>query len=351
MELPRGKEITAQLWPREGTVSEEMALLADLASTFAEREVAPHLEGLEAGQVEALKKLERGLIESGLLALTFPEERGGAGASTIDAARCIHAVSHTCAGVGTLLAGHLAAAVAGSWSKAPADVLWSLATTGSVSTQKKGKGTTAEGTVRAVPGAAIASVLVVPTKEGQWVAVETDAPGVTVQPWDQALGLGAAALADVSLCDAKAHVLKGAETDPFAAFFTLLAAACLGLAADAIERALDYAGERYQGGKIIINHAAIQDMIAEPAGAVWAARALVHSRGGKDGHSAKIFSAMAVRAAVKAADSAVQVHGGYGYMADYRVESLLRDARTLETALVAPERALREWLQNAAFGA
>lgn len=355
MELPSGKEIATRLWPRDPSVSEETALLVDLASTFAEREVAPVLEELEAGNVEALRGLKKGLADSGLLALMLPEEKGGAGASIIDAARCVHAISQVSAGAGTLLAGHLAATTAGSWSEAPENVLWSLATTGLATVAKVTKGRKAKsikisGAWRAVPGAAIASVLVVPSADGDWFAVEMDAAGVGIRPWEGALGLGGAGLADVNLTNAAAIPLEGGETDPAAGFHTLLAAVSLGLAADAMERALDYAGERYQGGKIIIHHAAIQEMIAEPAAAIWAARSMVHASGQINCESAKVVSSMAVRAAVKAADNAVQVHGGYGYMADYRVEALLRDARTLETALVAPERALRSWLVSAIEG-
>lgn len=354
MDLPSGKEIAAKLRSRT-SLSEDTALLVDLTRTFAEREVAPLLEALECSGGKPTSTLVEGLRSSGLLALTLPEEKEGAGLDTRDAARCVEALSRVSAGIGTLLAAHLAAIGAGANSDFGTGVLWSLGAEepSAVSQAKKGKKgreVKVTGTWSSVPGAAVAAVMVVPSPGGGWLAVKLEADEADVAPWQGALGLNGAGLAKVSLRDAPAVRLEDTQTDPVAVLQIMLAAVSVGLASDATERALSYANERYQGGKIIIGHSVIQDMIAEPAASTLAARSILYDGSVEEHASPKVVAALAVRAAVHAADGAVQVHGGYGYMADYRVEALLRDARTLETALIAPEKAVRDWLVNAIEG-
>ncbi len=112
-----------------------------------------------------------------------------------------------------------------------------------------------------------------------------------------------------------------------------IAAQALGIASGAFELALNYSKERKTFGKEICNHQAIQFKLADMATLVEAARLLcVKSAWQKDrgldystsGAMAKLFAS---KAAMDIAVEAVQIHGGYGYVKQYHVERLMRDAK------------------------
>ena len=111
----------------------------------------------------------------------------------------------------------------------------------------------------------------------------------------------------------------------------LVTALLAGMAEELAQRAAAYAVGRRQGGKMISEHDAVQQLVGPTAFAVRSLRAMAldalsrQTRG--DGGSAA-FAVQTVRAA---ALDAIQTLGGYGYMEDYRVERYLRDANTLET--------------------
>ena len=112
-----------------------------------------------------------------------------------------------------------------------------------------------------------------------------------------------------------------------------IAAQALGIAAGAYERSVNYANERKSFGKPIINHQAIQFKLADMATNVEASRMLVYKAAlNKDaGKEYTISSAMAKVFASETAmwvtTEAVQIHGGYGYVKEYHVERLMRDAK------------------------
>lgn len=112
-----------------------------------------------------------------------------------------------------------------------------------------------------------------------------------------------------------------------------IACQALGIARAALERSVDYAKERKQFGKTIASFGAIQDKIATMATKVDAARLLIY-RAAKLKDEGKRFSKEAAMAKVFASQSAmenatecVQIFGGYGYMQEYGVERLMRDAK------------------------
>ena len=115
-----------------------------------------------------------------------------------------------------------------------------------------------------------------------------------------------------------------------------IASQALGIAQAALDESLKYAKEREQFGRPIGKFQAIQWMIADMATEIQAARFLVYKAAWtKD--NAKRYSAEAARAklyasdtAVKATRSAIQVHGGYGFINDYPLERLYRDAKITE---------------------
>jgi alkylation response protein AidB-like acyl-CoA dehydrogenase len=114
---------------------------------------------------------------------------------------------------------------------------------------------------------------------------------------------------------------------------TGIAAQALGIAEGAYERALKYAKERKAFGTEIINHQAIAFKIADMATRIEAARNLVYKAAwlkdnnlpcGTESSMAKLYAA---DVAMWVTTEAVQVHGGYGYVKEYHVERLMREAK------------------------
>jgi alkylation response protein AidB-like acyl-CoA dehydrogenase len=113
-----------------------------------------------------------------------------------------------------------------------------------------------------------------------------------------------------------------------------VAAQALGIAAGALEEAIKYSRERRQFGKPISSFQAIQFMLADMATKVEAARALVYQAARYIDSGAKDISKISAMAKVYASDvamevttDAVQIFGGYGYMKEYPVEKMMRDAK------------------------
>jgi alkylation response protein AidB-like acyl-CoA dehydrogenase len=112
-----------------------------------------------------------------------------------------------------------------------------------------------------------------------------------------------------------------------------IAAQALGIAAGALELASAYAKERKAFGKVIANHQAIAFKLADMATEIEAARLLVYKSAcdkdaGKDyGLSSAMAKLYASKVAMEQTVEAVQVHGGYGFVKEYHVERLMRDAK------------------------
>jgi alkylation response protein AidB-like acyl-CoA dehydrogenase len=132
----------------------------------------------------------------------------------------------------------------------------------------------------------------------------------------------------------------GAEGDGFKVAMSALdngrislAAGCVGIAQGCLDACLRYASERQQFGKPIASHQLVQELIADIAVETDAARLLtwraatLADAGVRHTLESSIAKYYASEAAVRAANAAVQVHGGYGYIDEYPVGKYLRDAR------------------------
>ncbi|MEV0433445.1 acyl-CoA dehydrogenase family protein [Nocardia sp. NPDC050413] len=114
-----------------------------------------------------------------------------------------------------------------------------------------------------------------------------------------------------------------------------VAAGCVGVARACLEASVRYAGEREQFGKPIAGYQLVQELLADIAVETEAARLLAWraadlvDRGEPFGTAASMAKLFASEAAVKAANNAIQVFGGYGYIDEYPVAKYLRDARVL----------------------
>jgi alkylation response protein AidB-like acyl-CoA dehydrogenase len=172
--------------------------------------------------------------------------------------------------------------------------------------------------------------------------VPTDSPGFTRTEIHGKLGLRGQATAELAFDGVRVpdSARLGEEGKGFRiAMGTLdkgrisVAAGCVGTAQGCLEAAVRYAGERRQFGRPIAGFQLVQEMLAEMAVETDAARLLVLraadlvDRGEPFGTEASMAKLFASETAVKAANHAIQVFGGYGYVDEYPVGKYLRDAR------------------------
>ena len=175
--------------------------------------------------------------------------------------------------------------------------------------------------------------------------IEKGAPGLSIGKKEDKLGIRASDTCEIYFedCRIPAKNRIGDEGQGFSIAMKALgggrigiAAQALGLARSALEKSVTYAKERQQFGKSISQFGAIQNKIADIATNVDASRLLVWQAAHlkdqgkeyiKESSMAKLFASST---AMKAATDCVQIHGGYGYMQEYGVERLMRDAKITE---------------------
>jgi butyryl-CoA dehydrogenase len=176
------------------------------------------------------------------------------------------------------------------------------------------------------------------------LVVEKDMPGVRIAKLEDKMGIRAIPVAELELKDVKVpeeNLLGGRPGMGFRiAMQTLdkarpgVAAQAVGLAQGAFEFALLYATKRIQFGQPIASQQMVQQILADAATKIEAARALVHAAARATDAGEENVSKLSAMAKVFATDvamevttNAVQVFGGYGFMRDYPVEKYMRDAK------------------------
>jgi alkylation response protein AidB-like acyl-CoA dehydrogenase len=172
--------------------------------------------------------------------------------------------------------------------------------------------------------------------------VDKDTPGISLAPHEDKMGMRSSDTHSVMFTDVKVPKENRIGADGFGFRFAMraleggrigIAAQAVGIASGAMERAVQYSKERKTFGKLICEHQAMAFKIAEMAVKIEAARNLVYKAAWlKDsGQPYGIASAMAKQFAADAAmeitTEAVQVLGGYGYVKEYHVERLMREAK------------------------
>ena len=370
--------------PRTHTLltSEQLEIRA-LARDFAAGEIRPRSRGWdEAGALdeEAIGKL----AELGFLGMLTPEEHGGLGFDVPTYLTVLEALAWGDAALALTVAiqngplprllqawgteaqqsawlprmasGEVMGAFAMSEAEAGSDAA-SLRTTATPS----GDGWEISGAKRWVTNGASANVAFVFARTGErsdgrpaigCFLVDTDASGYRVTDREKTMGLRASETVSVSLDGvhvAGDRLLGDPERGLSYALDALtigrlgIAAQAVGIAQAALEHATSYAGERKQFGRPIAEFGAIRGKLARMATRVASSRALMLDVGARVGGDELRYpgrlplraeAAMAKLAASEAAtwvaDEAVQIYGGYGYMRDYPVEQLLRDAKGTE---------------------
>jgi alkylation response protein AidB-like acyl-CoA dehydrogenase len=176
--------------------------------------------------------------------------------------------------------------------------------------------------------------------------VEKDTPGFSFGKKEDKMGIRSSTTRELIFedCEIPAENILGREgTGIITTLKTLdraragVAAQAVGLAEGAMREACKYSRERHQFGKPISSFQAVQHMLADMSTQIEAARALTYAVARHMDSGAKKFSKEAAIAklfatdmAMKVTTDAVQVFGGYGYMKEYPVEKMMRDAKILQ---------------------
>src|SRR5271169_1253435 len=356
-------------------LSEEQQLLQKSVREFAEAEVKPL-----AKENDETGKYPRGLFqkaaELGLTGVAIPEAEGGAGMDHISYAIVVEEISRVCASTGVILSvqnslycdpihrfgtdeqkkkfllpfarGEKIGCYALTEPQAGSNA--AALTTKAVF---KGDRYVINGTKAWITngGAADAAVVYVNTQPEKGekgitaLVVEKGTKGFTVGKEEKKLGVNATACTELSFadCEVPAGNRIGNEGEGYKiALSTLdggrigIAAQATGIAQGALEQALAYAKQRQAFGHPIADFQAIQFMLADMATEIDAARLLVRKAAWKSDSGARfsieasIAKLFASELATRATHKAMQIHGGYGYSAEYPVERMYRDARITE---------------------
>lgn len=216
---------------------------------------------------------------------------------------------------------------------------------------RDGDGWVLSGTKKWLTNAALAGLAVVAARVDGRIAlflVPTDADGFEIVGRETTMGLRALDVSTVELRNVRVgpEALLGDPSRGFAYAMAALdlgrmgiAAQAVGIARAALEHAVGYADERTQFGQKIRDFEGMQFKLADMATRVEAARSLtLHAAAEPSTRNSAMAKVFASETAMWVTTQAVQVYGGYGYMRDYPVEKLMRDARAMGLIQGADER-------------
>lgn len=353
-------------------LTDEQEQLRRSVREFAETEIRPHvMEWDEASKFP--KELILKLAELGYLGVIFPEELGGAGMGYVEYCLLIEELSRVDGSVGIIVAAHTSLcsnhifkagkeAQHKKYLKPLAEGkqlgCWSLtepqagSDAGGTRTTavKQGNGWVLNGAKTFATNGHQADVCVVmavtdPDKGHHGISafiVEKDWPGFKLGKKENKLGLRASDTSELifSDCEIPEDNLLGQEGEGFVDCLRILdggrisiAALGLGMAQGAFDVSLSYSQERKQFGKTISSFQAIQWKLADMKTEIDAARlltyqaALLADQGRPHTKESSMAKLMTSEVAVRAANEAVQIHGGYGFTKDYPAEKFYRDVK------------------------
>jgi alkylation response protein AidB-like acyl-CoA dehydrogenase len=357
-------------------LTDEQRMWRDTVHDFVAREVKP-----KAHEVDETAEFNwtavRKMGPLGLLALSIPEQYGGAGVDAISAAIAIEELGWGCGSTALAIAAHNGLGTSplvlfGTEEQkkyylprvaSAKDKLAALALTepGAGSDIQGGVRTRAEhvgsewvinGSKAWCTNASIADYIITLVRTDpaggphslSMIIVPTDSAGLHIAPAEKKMGLkgsptNAVTYEDVhlpyrNLLGSEGHGLQQTLTTLDGGRISI-GAISVGLAQSAMEDAIRYAKERHTFGKPIAEHQAIQWMLADAATEIQAARFMIYyaaflkdqkRRYTKEASMGKLF---ATEMAERVCRNAIQIHGGYGYSREYPVELAYRDARLM----------------------
>ena len=326
---------------------QEYRFLRETAAAYAAKELGPRAEELDLNRDAAtLKEIASRAGEMGLLAALIPEEKGGGGLDDYAFCAALEEIAVHEAGVAASLLIHNAALypLALNASEAPVSDSFPacLAYPGKVSLS----GGKVEGNVPfAFNVGACQLITVLPSNHGGAVAALLEAAeGVEIKLDPYPMGLRITQPGSINFKSAESSQIIS-ETNLTGSVSRILllgfASIAVGIIRNSLGKAYDYARERYQAGKMIIEHQQLRIFMAEMIAAIEQARSVVKSACDTEDIGAAVAGwLLATEKAVKAATDGVQIHGGYGYMRDYGMERLMRDAKYCQMYPLTSQEAL-----------
>jgi len=356
-------------------LSEEQEMIVEIARQITDERIIPQRAELDEKD-EFPRAILGEMARADLFGVPIPEEFGGFGGGCLDIVLALEQLGRGCIGVGTAFAasslGIYPILIAGSQEmreKYLPDVASGKKfaafglTEANAGSDASGIQTTAvldgeewvlNGTKQWITNggeAQIYSVVAITDRSkgargASMLVVEEGDPGFSCGPKEKKMGIRASSTTELIFKDCRIPQdrLIGRKGTGFITVMKTLdssrpgiAALGLGLAQGALDEAASYAKQRVQFGKPIMAFQAVQHMLADMAIQLEAARALVYGAARHiDAHPnnmSKVSSMCKVFAtdmAMKVATDAVQVMGGYGYMREYPVEKMMRDAKILQ---------------------
>ena len=355
-------------------LSDSQKAVQELVRNFAENEMRPVVMQYDETQ-EFPHEIVRKLANLGFLGITWPEELGGAGLTELDATIIIEelakvdpSVALTVASHNSLCTGHIMLHGSEEQKKKYVPDLasgrklgaWGLTEPGSgsdsggmkTSAVRDGQGWILNGSKTFITQGSVGSTYVVMAltdrEKGKAsisaFIVEKGAKGFTIGKKENKLGMRCSDTATLVFDGVRVpgENLIGKVGDGFRQALKVLdggrigiAALSVGIAQGALDASLKYSKERFQFGKPLSEFQAVQWKLADMVTEIKAARALTRKAAwmkmnGRDinlaAAQAKYFSS---EAAVRAANEAVQIHGGYGFIKEFPVEKLYRDVKLM----------------------
>lgn len=351
--------------------SENQLMFRDMVRGFARQEIAPLVREMDAA-ADIPPALIAKLQAAGFFGLSIPEEHGGLGVDTITYALVVEELSRVSAAVAILVTVHNSVgfyplAMFGSEEikrrflprMAAGEIAAFCVTEPGAGSDASALATTARrdggdwvldgGKVFVTNGARAAFFVVLARTPGTTdhrsihaFIVERGAPGLVVGKKEEKLGLRASDTVALALADVRvpAGHLLGREGDGFKIAMRALDGGRIGVAFQALgigyaclEEALKYARARVQFGRPLADQPVVQEKLADMATELDAARLLgfraawLKDQGRPFTKEAAMAKVLATEAAGRAADAALQIHGGYGYCQDYPIERYYRDVR------------------------
>src|SRR5579859_136323 len=342
---------------------------------FAEGRIAPVADELER-RGEFPHAIIREAAALGLLGVPYPEEVGGTGLDSLAYAITVEELSRVSGSVGIIVSAHTSLGCNPLYldgTDAQKDrflrPLASGAKLGAYGLTESGAGSDSRGTrtrahrdgdfwvlngsKRFITNAGVADIYIVTavtdreSGSGRISAfiVEAGAAGFSIGRMEEKMGLHASRTGELLFDDCRipAENLRGAEGEGDKLFLKTLdggrigiVAMALGLSQAAFEAASAYAQQREQFGRPIAAFQGVAFMIADMATEIDAARLLVYraawlkDQGQPYSTEAAMAKLFASEVASRVTNAAIQVHGGYGYITEYKVERYLRDAKLTE---------------------
>ncbi len=355
-------------------LSDEQTAVRNLARDFAEGEIRPVVMEFDESQ-EFPAELFGKMAELGFLGIMVPPEYGGSGLGSLEAALIVEEIARVDPSVALGVAAHNGLCT-GHILKFGSEELkqeyiprlaagqtmgaWGLTEPGSGSdaggmqtvARREGDGWILNGSKNFITHGTVGTVAVIMAvtdrqKKAAGISafvVDKSMPGFAASKKENKLGMRCSDTSSLSLEEVQVpgKNLIGNEGEGFKQALQILdggrisiAALSVGLAQGALDAAIKYANERAQFGKNLAMFQGIQFKLAMMATEIEAARLLTYQAaylrdGGKEysveAAKAKFFAS---EVAVRCANEAVQIHGGYGYIKEYPVEKFYRDAKLL----------------------